>query len=57
LDVIYKIVASSNKIQLVHTGLTVFLNIQILVQKLVKVIGKHLAAHFVGAHGTPVEKH
>jgi hypothetical protein len=28
-----------------------------LVQKLVKAIGKNLAAHFVGAHGTPVEKH
>jgi len=34
-----------------------------LVQKLVKAIGKNLAAHFIGAHGTlmcrgtPVEKH
>jgi len=28
-----------------------------LVLKLVKAIGKNMAAHFVGAHGTPVEKH
>jgi len=28
-----------------------------LAQKLVKVIGKNLVAHLVGAHGTPVEKH
>jgi len=28
-----------------------------LVPKLVKAIGKNLVAHFVGAHGTPVEKH
>jgi len=44
-----------------HTGLTVFLNIGSKKSK--KAIGKNLAAHFVGAHGTlvcsgtPVEKH
>jgi hypothetical protein len=31
-----------------HTGLT----FSILVQKLVKIIGKKLAAHFAGAHDT-----
>jgi len=37
-----------------HTGLTVFLNIGSKISKSNK---ENLAAHFVGAHGTPVEKH
>ena len=45
----------TTKIQLMHTGLGLYFSI--LVRKLVKAIGKNLAAHFVGAHGTPVEKH
>ncbi len=38
-----------------HRGLTVFLNIGSKTSKYDT--GKNLVAHFVEAHGTPVEKH
>jgi len=51
----------TTKTLLMHTGLTVFLNIGSKIRK--KILVKNLVAHFLGAYGTlecrgtPVEKH